>query len=303
MRAFLILVLLMGLCFAAGALLAYPAYLVVHPLNETWPFHRVAARLAMLLLLIALVVVLRRLQVRTRADWGFGVPRAQFLRSLFVALLLGIVSMLPIACLLLGLEVRELKSSPDLAGLIPAIVGRALLAGLVVAFTEEALLRGAMFSAIARESGERIAIGLTALLYSALHFLSRVRIAPEDVGWDSGLTLLAGTFATFTQPLAIVDSFLALAAVGVLLGMIRAHTGHIAACIGLHAGWVAVIAVLREVSVRTAHSPRAYLVGDYDGVVGWLVLAWSVIIAAGYWYFARRAAPVTTPVTQTPARR
>jgi uncharacterized protein len=302
MRAFLILILLMGLCFAAGALLAYPAYLLVHPLNETWPFHRVAARLAMLLLLIALLVVLRRLQVRTRADWGFGLPRARFLRTLFVALLLGIVSMLPIAFLLLGLDVRELKASPDIAGLV-IYVGRALLAGLVVAFTEETLLRGAMFTAIARESGERIAIGLTALLYSALHFLSRVRIAPEDVGWDSGFALLAGTFATFTQPQAIFDSFLALAAVGVLLGMIRARTGHIAACIGLHAGWVAVIGVLREVSVRTAGSPRAFLVGDYDGVVGWLVLAWSVIIAVGYWYFTRRAAPVTTPATQTPARR
>ena len=303
MRAFLILVLLMGLCFAAGALLAYPAYLLVHPLNDTWPFHRIAARLAMLLLLVALLLVLRRLQVRTRADWGFGVPRARFLRTLIVALLLGVGSMLPVAALLLGLDVRELRVSPDVASLIPAIVGRALLAGLVVAFSEEAFLRGAMFTAIARESGERVAIGLTALIYAALHFLSRVRIAPEDVDWGSGLKLLAGTFVTFTQPLAFVDSFLALAAVGVLLGMIRARTGHIGICIGLHAGWVCVIGVLRELSVRSAESPRAFLVGDYDGVVGWLVFAWAALIAAGYWYFARRGSPVTAPAFQSRAPR
>ena len=247
MRAFLILVLLMALCFVAGALLAYPAYLLVDPLNESWPFHRVAARLAMLLLLIGLVIVLRRLQVSGRADWGCGVPRAQFIRMLLGALVLGVLSMLPIAAMLFALDVRELKSRvwPGLAGFALA-GGGALLAGLVVAFVEETLLRGAMFTAIARESGERIAIGLTALIYAALHFLSRVRSPTRMSSGADGLDILAGSFVTFTHPGVIADSFLALAAVGVLLGIIRARTGHIAACIGVHAGWVCVIGVLRR---------------------------------------------------------
>ena len=119
MRAFLILVLLMGLCFVAGALLAYPAYLLIHPFNESWPFHRIAARLAMLLLLVGLLLVLRRLQVRHRADWGFAAPRAVFVRTLFGALVVGVVSMLPVAAILLGLEVRVLKppASPAFAGI------------------------------------------------------------------------------------------------------------------------------------------------------------------------------------------
>lgn len=304
MRAFLILVLLMGLCFLAGALLAYPAYLLVHPLNESWPFHRVAARLAMLLLLIGLLIVLRRLQVRTRADWGFGIPRVQFVRALLAALVLGILSMLPVAAILFGLDVRELKpqTSPAVAGVALA-TGGALLAGLVVAFVEETLLRGAMFTAIARESGERVAIALTALIYAALHFLSRVRIAHEDVEWGSGLEILAGSFVTFTHPGPIADSFLALAAVGVLLGMIRARTGHIAACIGLHASWVCVIGVLREFSVRNPDGPWSFLVGDYDGVVGWLVFLWAAIIAAAYGYYGRRTSSATTAANQSRARR
>ncbi len=304
MRAFLILVLLMALCFVAGALLAYPAYLLVHPLNEGWPFHRVAARLAMLLLLIGLVIVLRRLQVSGRADWGFGVPRAQFIKTLLGALVLGVLSMLPIAAMLFALDVRELKSqvSPGLADFALAS-GGALLAGLVVAFVEETLLRGAMFTAIARESGERVAIGLTALIYAALHFLSRVRIAHEDVEWDSGLDILAGSFVTFTHPGLIADSFLALAAVGVLLGIIRARTGHIAACIGVHAGWVCVIGVLRELSVRTPGGAWSFLVGDYDGVVGWLVFLWAAIIAAACWYYGRRTSPGATAASQSRAHR
>jgi membrane protease YdiL (CAAX protease family) len=298
----------MACCFVAGALLAYPAYLLVHPLNESWPFHRIAARLAMVLLLVGLIITLRRLQVRTREDWGFGVPRATFARTLLLALALGIGSMLPVAAILFGLEVRALKADLafDVAGILVTIVS-ALLAGLVVAFLEETLLRGAMYTAITRESGDRAAIGLTALIYSALHFLSRVRVAHEDVDWGSGRgsgpELLAGTFATFTQPQVIADSFLALAAVGVLLGLIRARTGHIAACIGLHAGWVCVIGVLRELSVRNAGSRWSFLVGDYDGVVGWLVLLWASIIVAVYAYLGRRGQGGITPASPSRAPR
>ncbi len=289
MRAFLLILLLMGVCLLAAALLAYPVYLLAHPLNESWPFHRVAARIAMLLLVLGLVLLLRRLQVRTAADWGFGGPPAKFIRTLPGAFALGLVSMLPVAAILFGLEVRELKPQValDLQSLA-LTTGGALLAGIVVAFVEESVLRGAMFSAIARESGERAAILLTALIYAAVHFFSRVRIAHEDVDWGSGLELLAGTLATFTRPQAIIDSFLALAAVGTLLGLIRARTGRIASCIGLHAGWVCVIGVVRELSVRNPAGEWTFLAGDYDGIVGWLVLAWAAIIAGAYWYMTRR---------------
>ncbi len=60
--------------------------------------------------------------------------------------------------------------------------------------------------------------------------------------------MLAGMLADFANLGDILDAFLCLAAVGVLLGMVRALTGNIAACIGLHAGWVAVIYVVRETS-------------------------------------------------------
>lgn len=289
MRAFLLLVLLMAVCFVAGALLAYPAYLVVHPLNADWPFHRVASRVAMLLLVIGIVLLIRHLHVTRREDWGFGVPRSQFIRTFARALVLGLFSMLPVAALLFGLELRAVKPGLDVDfATLASAVGGGLLSGLVVAFTEEAFLRGAMFTAIARESGQRAAILLTALIYSALHFLSRVRIPHENVDWGSGFELLAGTLAPFANPGTIADSFLALAAVGVLLGLLRARTGNIAACIGLHAGWVCVIAVVRELSVRLPQSRWASLVGDYDGVVGLLVLAWTLAIIAVYWMATRK---------------
>jgi membrane protease YdiL (CAAX protease family) len=160
-----------------------------------------------------------------------------------------------------------------------------------VAFIEETFLRGAMFTGIERSSGATVAIGLTAFVYAALHFLNRVKIPAEQVDSDSGIELLAGTFDTFMDPAAIVDSFLALFAVGVLLALVRARTGNIAACVGLHAGWVWIIAITRELTRRDPASEWAYLVGSYDGIVGYFVFGWTALMVAAACFILRPAAP------------
>lgn len=285
MRPFFSFLLLMAFALVAGALLAYPAYALGQALGADWPFHRVASRVAMLVLLLGFLWLLRRLDLADRASLGFGAPRHEFLRVLGVGWVIGALSMLPVIATLLVLEVREPAASID-AAQIAAVVLKGLIAGLVVASTEETFLRGAMHTAIERKSGARAAIVLTALVYAALHFLNRTRIPHESVDWASGVTLLCGTFGPWRQPAAVIDSFLALFAVGVLLGMVRARTGHIAACIGLHAGWVWVIAITREL---TTHNPGAdwhRLVGSYDGVVGYLVLGWTLAMILAFRWLA-----------------
>jgi membrane protease YdiL (CAAX protease family) len=164
--------------------------------------------------------------------------------------------------------------------------------GLGVAVIEETFVRGAMQAAITRESGTRLAILLTSLVYSATHFIGRYRVAPADVRPGSGIDLLAGALADFAHPMLFIDAFLCLAAVGALLGMVRALTGNIAACIGLHAAWVAVIYVVRETSVRRMNGPWTWSLSHFDGYVGWLMLAWTPLIAwALYrWYGSRSGA-------------
>jgi hypothetical protein len=39
-----------------------------------------------------------------------------------------------------------------------------------------------------------------------------------------------------------------------------------------------VISVLRESSVPDGASPWRFLLSDFDGVVGWLVLGWTLVI-------------------------
>ena len=278
MRAFLWFMGLFVAGFAVMALLAWPAYEWLSPHLDV-KFHRLANRIGQLSLLIGIVLLARRLALADRRSLGYGLPRSAFLRELAIGLALGVATMLPIASLMFGFDLRTLREGITLDGaLFAKLAAGGLMTGLAVAFIEETFLRGAMHTAIARESGHRLAIALTALLYSAVHFVGRHRIPVEELGPDSGLRHIAGTLAAFADPLGILDAFLALAAVGVLLGLVRARTGHIAGCIGLHAGWVWVISVLRESSVPDGASPWRFLLSDSDGVVGWLVLAWTVVI-------------------------
>jgi membrane protease YdiL (CAAX protease family) len=280
-----------GLVVAALGLVAIatePAWLLVNHFAHV-PFHRVGNRIAMLGLAIGLLVVARRLAVNNRAAMGYGVRRGVFLAELLRGLALGVLFMLPLAGLMVALGLRDVN-----AGLTLGVAGKALLvglgSGLVVAFIEESFLRGAMYTAVARESGVVVAVLSTAILYAAVHFFARFRIEDASVTLLSGLDLLRGSLGELARPRAIADAYLCLAAVGVLLAMLRAITGHIGAGIGLHAGWVGVmLAALRLTHVDRA-APHAQLLSQHDGFVGWLTLAWTVIAAVPLLlYYGRRS--------------
>jgi len=278
------------------AVLAWPLYDLLTPTFEL-KFHRVANRLGMLTLLLTFVLLSRRLQLADRASLGYGLPRAAFLREAGLGLLLGVATLLPIACLMLALDLRLLREGLSLdAPLFFTLAASGLATGIAVALIEETFFRGAMHQGIARDAGPQAAVLLTALLYAAVHFVGRHRIPVEELGPDSGLRHVLGTLAGFATPLEILDAFLALFAVGVLLGLVRVLTGNIAACIGLHAGWVWIIAFLRETSRPDEANPARFLLSQFDGVVGWLVLAGTLPIGLVLWrFYRRRAASQATP--------
>jgi len=279
MRAFSWFLALMVLSLAAIALLAWPAWLLLHP-HFDFPFHRIGERIGMLALLLGFLAVARHLGLADRGSLGYGLPRREFLRELALALALGVASMLAVVGVMSMLGLLEWRSGAPLsAAALAALVTRSAVSALAVAFIEETFLRGAMHTAIERESGTRAAIILTALLYAATHFFASYHIAPAAVTARSGLDLLAGTLHAFAQPTGIADAFLALLAVGGVLGLVRAATGNIAACIGLHAGWVWVMLVTHGLTQPAGGAPLAFLLSRFDGFVGWLVLIWTVLLA------------------------
>ena len=289
MRAFAIFTGLIALGLAGIAFLGYPAWLLVSPWLDNPKFHRIASRVGMLLLAVGFVIAVRWLKMADRQSLGFGLPAGKFVAEVSKALVLGIVLMMPALISMLLLDMRELIGEPMNALQWARLALGAIITGLTVALIEETFLRGAMQFAITRESGARLAIVLTSLVYATTHFIGRYRVRAADVHAGSGFDMLAATLTDFARPLEFIDAFLCLTAVGILLGMARAYTGNIAASIGLHAGWVAVIYVVRETSQREAASPFSWMLSDVDGVVGWMVFAWTLAIGAAlyFWYGKR----------------
>jgi membrane protease YdiL (CAAX protease family) len=289
-RAFAWFLLLFAVAFAVVAVGTYPAWELLHR-HFDFPFHRIGERLGMLALAGGFVAVARHLGLADRASLGYGAPRPLFLRELLTGLALGVATMAGVVALMSALGLIEWSRAAGLgAGALAQLIVARLVSGLVVAFIEETFIRGAMYTAIERESGVTAAVLLTALLYAASHFFGKVRIAPEDVSAWSGVTLLAQSLQAFAHFTGIVDAFLALAAVGVVLALVRRATGNIAACLGLHAGWVWVMLVAHELAAPRPGAPLGFLLSRFDGFVGWLVLGWTLLLTVPIWrfYAARR---------------
>jgi membrane protease YdiL (CAAX protease family) len=276
MRTFAYFLGLILLGLASIAVFAYPAWLLLHPHFE-FPFHRIGERIGMLTLGVGFLITARRLGLRDRTSLGYGLTRLKFLREASIGLTLGVVTMSAVVGLMTALGLLDWTQAAGVtAAALAKLAALRLVSGLAVAFIEETFLRGAMHTGIERESGSRAAVILTALVYSVTHFFASFRIPAAEVSASSGGALLVGTLQSFVHPLGIADAFLCLFAVGILLGRVRAATGNIAACIGLHAGWVWVMLVVHALAQPAGLSPLSFLLSRFDGFVGWLVLAWTI---------------------------
>jgi uncharacterized protein len=291
MRAFAWFVGAILLAGLIGAVLAYPAYELTSTF-ASWAFHRVASRVAMLVLIGELVWVCRHLNLKTKRDFGYGLPKRRFLELVFVWGAIGMGTAGIGAAFLLSTHLRIVSAdfTPN-----PVSFARIFLIGLgsgiAVALLEETVMRGAMHTAVERESGSWAAALLIAPLFAVVHFFAKARIPPEDVGWSSGFTLLAHSFAPLAQPALVFDSFLSWLIVGLILSLTRVLTGNIAVAIGLHAGWVIVLRMLQEATTSGQAPSYAFWVGRFDGLLGLWLLPWGLCIAAALWVTRSRWVP------------
>jgi uncharacterized protein len=173
-----------------------------------------------------------------------------------------------------------------------ALAIKGLGSGLAVALIEETFFRGAMQGALQRIGAMRWALFAVPLLYSAVHFLGRAASVPAgQVDAWSGFTAWAGFFAAWRAPLDFLDAFVALWFVGLLLALVRQRWGDVAGCIGLHAGFVAAIAVFRKVSLPQPTNGWSFLVGPFDGLLGvWIALLTGLVCLALWWSGRNRPA-------------
>jgi len=140
---------------------------------------------------------MRSPSARRPRSLGYGLPRRAFLREASLGLALGVASMLAVVGLMtaLGLLAWAPAAGVNTGTQLLRLVALRLVSGFAVAFIEETFLRGAMHTAIERESGTRLAVLLTALLY-ARRTSCQLRHPAGQVTPRSGLELLAGTACT-----------------------------------------------------------------------------------------------------------
>ncbi|HEX3848611.1 MAG TPA: CPBP family intramembrane glutamic endopeptidase [Steroidobacteraceae bacterium] len=285
LAAFVGVILLAGLI---GAALSYPAYELTSTF-AAWPFHRVASRIAMLVLLIGLIWLCRRLGLGRKRDFGFGLPWPRFLRTAILFGALGVAT----AALGAGflLESRLRIADPSFPGTLSSLI-RIFLVGLAsgvsVALIEETVFRGAIHTAVEREAGPWAAVLSTAPLFAVLHFFARIHIPADQVNAGSGFYLLVHSFQPLSQPALVLDAFLSWLAVGLTLSLTRVLTGNTAAAIGLHAGWVIVLRMLQESTLAAPDAGASIWVSRLDGLLGYWIIPWSIVIAAALW-LGRRA--------------
>lgn len=282
----------------ASALLAYPLWSVLTAAGmEGLPFHKFTFRLLEACALIGLWPLMTALKLNSAEHFGLGAgtPRGRWSHTVWGGVAVGFaagVSVLGIIVLgLLLFRVRAPRMGLELShGLLAVLLVKALLAGFLIAFIEEVWIRGALQRALQRQGGVVFAVGATATFYGLVHFLRPdVTVAPEDVGFGSGLEVIAGSFGRYTDP-GIIDSLLALIAAGVLLSLVRWRSGRIWECVGLHAGFVVTIRISRELTVLNPGSPHRFLAGSFDGVVGPLACLVFIMLALSYWRFGALAA-------------
>ncbi len=274
--------------FALGAALAYPVYgLLDFWWNDAPPFHKVVHRTLKLSALMLLWPLMHGMGLFSRRQWGYGTTSGSFATGVSLGMLFGIGSLGFVVIGLVLLDVRVLTSLPEMTPTAFVVVlGKALAAGLVIGLIEETWFRGALFSVVSRDSHLLRAVWVTAVLFAAVHFIrADAVIVPLDPTWSDGFVVIANSFYLFADT-AFIDSFLALVAAGFLLGLMRQHKGHIAYCIGVHAGWVVVIKTAQKVSEVNKDSPFAFLVGSYDGVIGYLACVVFGLLSVAYYELA-----------------
>lgn len=269
-----------------AALLAYPVYNLI---DLKLSFPRLVNRLGLGLLLVGILPVCK-IAGLSAAEIGFPDNRSTLALQFCKGFLLGTAILGVVVIVLIALDVRTVSPSElSRSGRLGHNLIGALTTGLIVAILEETLFRGFLFGALIKYANIRSALWITAFYYAQLHFISgRGDVVPGELRWTSGLELVpAALLQSFN--VANLDSFLALFVVSLFLSAVLIETPRgIGYCIGLHAAWVFILKLTKRYSEVVPDSPWSFLIGHYDGMIGYLVAFWLAAITLVYGYRIRK---------------
>ena len=280
MKIFLAFTFFLISALLIGAAFAYPIHLATDI-----PVEKLVTKVGKLIATLSLIYFLRIFHLNNKNDAGYTLNLNHFSQQFISGLGIGIVTLCILSAMILLLDIRILD--PDFNFSFTHIIKTlfiSLCIGTLVALIEETFFRGVMFAGIQRSTSLLAAIVLTAVLYSGVHFIKSKGVEVDSASPWSGFDVLSQIAGNIFQ-LSNLDSFLALLTVGLFLSLVRANKGNIAQCIGIHAGWVMVIKTTKDVTDSNKLGEYAYLVGSYDGIVGWLCFGYLCLLCSLYYFF------------------
>ncbi|TAJ91523.1 MAG: CPBP family intramembrane metalloprotease [Gammaproteobacteria bacterium] len=280
LRTCAVLLLSIASLLVCASLLAWPVQLLLGLFRDP-PFPKT---LHFTLVISALAAAIAYLKFTTRLGPLSGAqiwkPRGR--RQLLWGFLAGALILVMVEGTLQLLDMRQMDPDFDVSALALVAI-KALATGLLVGVIEELTYRGAILEGLLRHSSAGIAMTLASLLYAAVHFIEFPAFDPlAGLHWHSGILMLAQGFHAF-QDLAIWDSFLTLFLLGLLLSLVRLHTGNLIACIGLHAGVVTLNKIFNYATDYREGSPWGFLLNLPDQPNGLLASGYLLVCLLIYW--------------------
>lgn len=285
MRQILLLFVFIALALLSAALLSWPIFRLLHIFADV-SLHKVISLSSSLCSLFFIFLYLKFYNTLDRTTAGFRLVQSSLTVEIGTGIAAGMMIMLVLETVLLLLGIHQWEPGLNISlKFVTTILLKAAFAGVMVALIEETLYRGALLGGLLKTTGVTSAVIVSSMIYAAVHFIDFPQLpANADNRWTSGLLLLAGAFPRFSDP-AIIDSLLALFAFGVLLALVRLHKGNIFQCMGLHAGVVAAIKLIKALTDYVPGNDLAYLVNRYDHRLGYLALIWLVVLIIAYYRY------------------
>jgi membrane protease YdiL (CAAX protease family) len=277
----------LAVLLAASLLACLLGYFLIQAVGDRFTLSKVISKTTLCFLVLSIFPAMAWLRI-SRHDLGFASGNL-WLRQIPQGFALGLLTLLPVLLVeyLLGIQsLDQTKSWTVLA--VAQKMGLVLLLSLLISLIEEPLFRGLLIASLRRKMPLFAAITVSALYYASLHFLrSHSTLSRAEADWSSGFRLLAEAFGNLFTAYNFPD-WLALFAVGIFLGILRTRSpANLGLCIGCHSAWVWQIKMSKTLFDTHHNAEYGFLVGYYDGVIGWLVAGWLTLFLLVYGVYLR----------------